>query len=165
MNDHLKRFRDLRKFNSLTELTVFESTWTWSMSTVDIIRPITNTKQLHIDFNGGYYLYAFFLYTTLIKCRGDEDPVPMICLMFHIWNYSTDLGKDWSADPKGKDHLTDLSVDGMIIWKWIWRSKKHVPELEWISSEPVSVAGTCEHGNEPSASIKGREFIEQLSDH
>jgi hypothetical protein len=27
------------------------------------------------------------------------------------------------------------------------------------------VAGSCEHGNEPSVSIKGREFLDQLSDY
>jgi hypothetical protein len=27
------------------------------------------------------------------------------------------------------------------------------------------VAGSCEHGNEPPGYIKGREFIEQLSDY
>jgi hypothetical protein len=26
------------------------------------------------------------------------------------------------------------------------------------------VAGCCEHGNEPSGSIKGREFLDKLSD-
>jgi hypothetical protein len=26
------------------------------------------------------------------------------------------------------------------------------------------VAGCCEHGNEPSGSIKGGEFVDQLSD-
>jgi hypothetical protein len=26
------------------------------------------------------------------------------------------------------------------------------------------VAGSCEHGNEPSGSIKGGEFLDQLSD-
>jgi hypothetical protein len=25
------------------------------------------------------------------------------------------------------------------------------------------VAGSCDHGNEPSSSIKGREFLDQLS--
>jgi hypothetical protein len=27
------------------------------------------------------------------------------------------------------------------------------------------VAGSCEHGNEPSGSIKGGEFLDQLSDY
>jgi hypothetical protein len=27
------------------------------------------------------------------------------------------------------------------------------------------VAGSCEHGNEPTVSIKGGEFLYQLSDH
>jgi hypothetical protein len=27
------------------------------------------------------------------------------------------------------------------------------------------VAGSCEHDNEPSGSIKGREFLDQLSDY
>jgi hypothetical protein len=32
-------------------------------------------------------------------------------------------------------------------------------------SEECLVAGPCEHGNEPSKFIKGREFLGQLSDY
>jgi len=28
-----------------------------------------------------------------------------------------------------------------------------------------AAAGSCEHGNEPSGSIKGREFLDYLSDY
>jgi hypothetical protein len=32
-----------------------------------------------------------------------------------------------------------------------------------LGQEPV--AGSCEHGNEPLCSIKGREFLDLLSDY
>jgi hypothetical protein len=38
-------------------------------------------------------------------------------------------------------------------------------ETEAYGSGWVPVAGTCEHGNEPSGSIKGEEFLDQQSDY
>jgi hypothetical protein len=35
--------------------------------------------------------------------------------------------------------------------------------LFFTGSGKGTVAGFCEHGNEPSGSIKGREFLDQLS--
>jgi hypothetical protein len=38
-------------------------------------------------------------------------------------------------------------------------------DVDWIhlAQDKVQVAGSCEHGNEPSGSIKCGEFLEQLS--
>jgi hypothetical protein len=43
------------------------------------------------------------------------------------------------------DHLEYLDVDGRIILEWIFGCRP--------------VVGLCEHGDEPAASIKGREFL------
>jgi hypothetical protein len=37
--------------------------------------------------------------------------------------------------------------------------------LDSFGSRKRLVAGCCEHGNEPSGSIKGGEFIDELSDY
>jgi hypothetical protein len=37
-------------------------------------------------------------------------------------------------------------------------------ELDASGSGQGPVAGCCEHGNEPSGSIKGGEFLDSLSD-
>jgi hypothetical protein len=71
----------------------------------------------------------------------------------------------WSENLKGRDHSEDLGVDGRIILEWIlWK-------IGWGSVDWIHVAqvrnqwqGSCEHGNELSDSIKGRELLDQLSD-
>lgn len=45
----------------------------------------------------------------------------------------------------GGQYLNDVKKIG--FWVWIWQ-----------------VAGSCECGDEPSGSIKGREFLEQLTE-
>jgi hypothetical protein len=56
--------------------------------------------------------------------------------------------------------VTDLGVNGRII--------KLISEksggLDSSGLRRVLVAGCCEHGNEPSGSIKGGEFLDSLSD-
>jgi hypothetical protein len=44
-------------------------------------------------------------------------------------------------------------MDLSEIVEWMYRAQDRVP-----------VADCCEHGNEPSGSIKGGEFLSQLSD-
>jgi hypothetical protein len=58
---------------------------------------------------------------------------------------------------EGKRPLGNIGVDGRIIldWmlgKWSWTG------FTWLRIE--SVVGFFEHGNEPSGSIKGREFLD-----
>jgi hypothetical protein len=63
--------------------------------------------------------------------------------------YSILVGK-----PEGKSHLEDLGVDGWVILQW------ERCGLDASSSEKGSVAGSCEHGNEPAGCIKGNEFLD-----
>jgi hypothetical protein len=61
--------------------------------------------------------------------------------------------------PEGKNHLEDPGVDGRIILKWIFeRLDGAVTGLIWLRIGQV--AGSCECGDEPSGSIKCREFLE-----
>jgi hypothetical protein len=59
--------------------------------------------------------------------------------------------------PEGKIRLEDLGVDGKIILEWILG--KRWEDVNWMHvSEQEPGVGCCEHGNEPSGSIKGGEF-------
>jgi hypothetical protein len=60
---------------------------------------------------------------------------------------------------KGRDHLEELSVDGKIILEWILDRVRGCG-LEVFGLGQAAVAGCSEHGNEPSGSIKGGEFLE-----
>jgi hypothetical protein len=66
----------------------------------------------------------------------------------------------WQGTLRGKDHLEDPGVDGRIILRWIFR--KWDGGMEWIdlAQDRKGVAGTCKCGNEPSGSIKSREFLD-----
>jgi hypothetical protein len=62
--------------------------------------------------------------------------------------------KSSSENMKGRDHSVDLDADGRIL-EWIL--EKHGGKL-WagcIWLRKGTSGGSCEHGNEPSASIKG----------
>jgi hypothetical protein len=65
-----------------------------------------------------------------------------------------------SEDLKGKDHSEDLDADGRIILQRILNigCKRCGLDLSGSGYEPV--AGSCEYGNEPSGSIKGRGFLD-----
>jgi hypothetical protein len=59
-----------------------------------------------------------------------------------------------------KDYLGDLGVDGKIILRWTFR-KWDVGI--WTGSSWLRIGtggGTCDCGNEPSGSIKCREFLD-----
>jgi hypothetical protein len=60
----------------------------------------------------------------------------------------------WSENLKGRDHLEDLSVDG-ILGKLEGRCG-----LDASGSGKGPVMGSCEHNNELSGSIKIREFLD-----
>jgi hypothetical protein len=68
--------------------------------------------------------------------------------------------KIWSDNCEGRDHLEDLGADGTRILKQILRQQgwKMWTGFMWLRRELV--AGCCEHGNEPSCSIKGGEFLD-----
>jgi hypothetical protein len=62
---------------------------------------------------------------------------------------------------KGRDRLEDVGVYGKIILEWIlgkWGGGRC--GLDSSGSGYVAVAGCCEHGNKPSGSIKGGEFLD-----
>jgi len=58
--------------------------------------------------------------------------------------------------------LEDPGVDGRIILRWIFRKWDVGYGLDRSGSGQGQVAGTCECGNEPSVSIKCREFLYKL---
>jgi hypothetical protein len=53
----------------------------------------------------------------------------------------------WLENLKGKDHSEDLEVDGNI--------RMGLSEIGWEGVDWIHLAGSCEHGNEPSGSIGG----------
>jgi len=61
-----------------------------------------------------------------------------------------------------RDHLEELGVDGRIILKWIFRTWDGGTWTALIWPRTGQVAGSCKHSNEPSGSIKFREFLDYL---
>jgi hypothetical protein len=55
---------------------------------------------------------------------------------------------------KGKHLSEDQSVDGRIIFKWISGKLVERVRILFIWLRIGTVAESCEHGNEPSGSIK-----------
>jgi len=59
-----------------------------------------------------------------------------------------------------KDHAEDLGLDGMIILECVLGKLVGRCGLYAYGSGQRLLAGFCEHGNEPSVSIKGWKFID-----
>jgi hypothetical protein len=62
--------------------------------------------------------------------------------------------------PEGRKPLGDPGIDGRIILGWISGSGMGVCGLDGASSGYGQVACACECGDEPSGSIKCREFLD-----
>jgi hypothetical protein len=62
--------------------------------------------------------------------------------------------KFWSESLEGRDHLEDLVIDGKLILKWILGKQGVKCGMDISGSNQGSVAGCCEHSNEPLGSIK-----------
>jgi hypothetical protein len=56
----------------------------------------------------------------------------------------------WLENLKGRDHVKNLVILEWILGRWAG--------LVACGSGQVTVADTCEHGNELSGSIRSREF-------
>jgi len=69
-------------------------------------------------------------------------------------------GKMWSENRKGRDHLEDPDLGWDIR---IFRNRMRRCGLDSPGSEQGPVAGSCEQGNKPLGSIKGREFLKKMS--
>jgi hypothetical protein len=63
--------------------------------------------------------------------------------------------------PEGKNHSEDLGVDGNTI-RMDLTERVGRCGLDSSASGQGSVAGSCEHDNEPSGSIKGGEILDWL---
>ena len=67
----------------------------------------------------------------------------------------------WWEDVRARGHLEDLSIDGRVILKWIFKMDMWGGGKDWIDlAQDWNVAGACECGNEPLGSIKCREFLD-----
>jgi len=71
-------------------------------------------------------------------------------MYFHI---STGL---WKGNLKEKDHLGDLGLDGRIILRCILNIMGRTLIIRL--TQDGDMAGCCEHGDEPSGSMKYGEF-------
>jgi hypothetical protein len=66
--------------------------------------------------------------------------------MWHAWGRGEMFIGFRLGGPKIRDHWEDLGVGGRITLRW--------GKLGSASSAEAPVVGFCEHGNEPSDSIK-----------
>jgi hypothetical protein len=67
--------------------------------------------------------------------------------------------KFWKGSLKEGNRLHDIDVDVTLISHW--KLKKLWGNVSWVTdSEYGSMASSCEHGNEPSDSLKFWEFLQ-----
>ena len=64
------------------------------------------------------------------------------------------------GEPEEKSPLVRPTVDGRIIFKWIFKKWAGGHGRDGSGSGQGQVEGCCECGNEPSGSIKCREVLD-----
>jgi hypothetical protein len=60
----------------------------------------------------------------------------------------------WLGGPKARDHWEELGVGGRITLRLPWGDSNRWGELDLAGSGYGPVAGFCEHGDEPSGSVR-----------
>jgi hypothetical protein len=72
--------------------------------------------------------------------------------------------KSWLEVLLDLDHSQDLDVGERIILKWISGEIDLESWIEFISLRMgADGVGCCQHYNAPSGCVRGREYLEQLS--
>jgi hypothetical protein len=71
----------------------------------------------------------------------------------------------WLENLKGQDHTEDIGIDKKIILEWILGDLGGKVWTRCIWLRIGTSGSSCEHDNEPSTFIKGRDFIDYLSDY
>jgi hypothetical protein len=64
---------------------------------------------------------------------------------------------------KGAEHSEEICVDGRIILKWILGKEVSRESIGLFWFRTGTGGGSCNHGNEPSDSIKGGKFLVYLN--
>jgi hypothetical protein len=66
----------------------------------------------------------------------------------------------WLENLNKRGHMEELGVDGKMILEWILGNRAGRCGLYSSGSGQGPKAGSCEHGNESSGSIRSREFLD-----
>ena len=66
----------------------------------------------------------------------------------------------WWGNLRERDHLEEPGIHGRIILEQIFGKWDGKYRLDWSDSIQGQVMRSCKHGNEPSDSIKCREFLD-----
>jgi hypothetical protein len=84
--------------------------------------------------------------------------------MWHAWGRGQMFTGFWLGGPKARDHWEDLGIGGSITLLRTLGRYGSTGRLDSAVSGQGPVAGLCEHGNEPSGSIRKRNIFDKLSD-
>jgi len=79
--------------------------------------------------------------------------------MQRAWERRKVHPKFWSENLKERDYSEDLGVNGTVL-ECMLEKYGGKCGLDFSVSGKGTVAGSCEHDNETSGSIKGGEFFE-----